>query len=140
LAASGPIGTGESPVSAGSAWASRAAPAAIALGMVTFGICAATVPLDSLTHQAGTGGPLTDTLTNVVVVLPAIAVGTLLAARRPRNLIGWLILAILIVGFGPTSQYLVLDYGLHHGTLPAQRTGGRAPGALADAPVGYRPP
>ena len=99
--------------------ARRAAPvAAIALGLVTLAIGMATVPLDSLSHQAGTGGPLADTLTNAAAVVPATAVGTLLAARRPRNPIGWLTLGIIIVGFNPTSQYLILDYRMHHGTLP----------------------
>lgn len=87
-------------------------------GLVALAIDMAAVPLDSLTHQPGTGGPLADTLTNAIAVLPATAVGTLLAARRPRNPIGWLTLAILIVGFSPTSQYLILDYRMHHGTLP----------------------
>lgn len=97
----------------------RAAPVvAIALGVVTVAIGMAEVPLDSLSHQAGTGGPLADTLTTAVFVLPATAVATLLAARRPRNPIGWLLLAILIVGFNPSSQYIVLDYRMHHGTLP----------------------
>jgi len=100
-------------------WARRAAPpVAIALGVVILAICMATVPLDSLSHQAGTGGPLADTLTTAVSVLPAIAVGTLLAARRPRNPIGWLILGILVLGFTPTGEYLILDYRMHHGTLP----------------------
>jgi hypothetical protein len=97
----------------------RAAPVtAIALGVITLGIGMAEVPLDSLTHQAGTGGPLADTLTTGVAVLPATAVATLLAARRPRNPIGWLMLALLIVGFNPSSQYIILDYRMHHGTLP----------------------
>ena len=100
-------------------WARRAAPpAAIALGVVILAMCMATVPLDSLSHQAGTGGPLADTLTTAVSVLPAIAAGTLLAARRPRNPIGWLILGILVLGSTPTGEYLVLDYRMHHGTLP----------------------
>jgi len=108
----------------GSSWFRRAAPvAAVALGVVTLGIGMATVPLDSLTHQAGTGGPLIDTLTNAVALLPSAAVGTLLAARRPRNPIGWLTLAILLDGFIPTSQYLLLDCRMHHGTL---RLGGVA--------------
>ncbi|HUA30807.1 MAG TPA: hypothetical protein VMC03_18130 [Streptosporangiaceae bacterium] len=97
----------------------RAAPVtAIALGVVTLGIGMAEVPLDTLTHQAGTGGALTDTLTTTVAVLPATAVATLLAARRPRNPIGWLMLAFLIAGFNPSSQYIVLAYRMHHGTLP----------------------
>ena len=100
--------------------ASRRAAAVLTfvLGLVVLAIDMATVPLDSLTHQPGTGGPLADTLTNTIAVLPATAVGTLLAARRPRNPIGWLLLAILIVGFSPTSQYAILDYRMHHGTLP----------------------
>jgi hypothetical protein len=103
----------------GSSWFRRVTPvAAVALGVVTLGIGMAEVPLDSLSHQAGTGGPLADTLTTAVAVLPATAVATLLAARRPRNPIGWLLLAILIVGFNPSSQYIMLDYRMHHGTLP----------------------
>jgi hypothetical protein len=78
----------------------------------------AEVPMDSLSHAAGTGGPLVDTLTTAVGVVPATVVATLLAARRPRNPIGWLLLAIIIVGFNPSSQYIVLDYRMHHGTLP----------------------
>jgi hypothetical protein len=102
-----------------SAWSRRAAPAAaVALGVVTLGICMATVPLDGVTHQPGTGGPLADTLTTAIAVLPAAAVATLLAARRPGNPIGWLLLGILVVGFSPTGEYLVLDYRMHHGTLP----------------------
>jgi hypothetical protein len=97
----------------------RAAPVvAVAFGVVTFGVCMATVPLDSLTHQGGTGGPLADTLITAIGALPGTAVGTLIAARRPRNPIGWLILAIYFIGFSPTSQYLVLDYTMHRGTLP----------------------
>ncbi len=97
----------------------RAAPVvAVAFGLVTLVIGMAEVPMDSLSHAAGTGGPLVDTLTTAVGVVPATAVATLLAARRPRNPIGWLVLAILVVGFNPSSQYLVLDYRMHRGTLP----------------------
>jgi hypothetical protein len=92
--------------------------AAITLGLVTLALDLATVPLDTLTHAPGTGGPLADALSTVAAVVPATAVGVLLAARRPRNPIGWMILAILILGFSPTSEYAVLDYRMHHGTLP----------------------
>jgi hypothetical protein len=116
LAASGPVGCGDN---VGSFRLERAAPvAAVALGAVTIVIGMATVPLDSLTHQPGTGGPLADTLTGLFAVVIPAAVGTLLAARRPRNPIGWLILGILIISDSPTSEYLILDYRLHHGTLP----------------------
>ena len=91
---------------------------AFALGLVALGLGAASVVLNSLIHQAGTGGPAGDAIVAAVGVVPATAVGTLLAVRRPRNPIGWLLLAIVIVEVGPTSQYLILDYRMHHGTLP----------------------
>jgi hypothetical protein len=67
----------------------RAAPvAAVTFGVVTLGLDLAVVPLDILTHHTGPGGPVADGLSPAVVVVPAVAVGTLLAARRPRNPIG----------------------------------------------------
>jgi hypothetical protein len=100
-------------------WSRRAAPPlAIAIGVVTLGLGAASVVLDHLTHQPGTGGPVADAFVGAVGLVPATAVGTLLAARRPRNPIGWLLLAIIIVEVSPASQYLILDYRMHHGTLP----------------------
>lgn len=71
---------------------------------MTLVIDMATVPLDRLIHQAGTGGVLADTLTNAAAVVPATAVGTLLAARRPRNPIGWLLLGIIVLGFNPRAS------------------------------------
>ena len=97
----------------------RCAPAAaIAFGVLTLGLDLAVVPLDSLTHRTGAGGPLADGLSTAAVVVPAVTVGTLLAARRPRNPIGWILLTILLLGLGPFNQYTVLDYHMHHGTLP----------------------
>jgi hypothetical protein len=91
---------------------------AVAAGLVTLAVGLANVPLDSVTHHAGTGGVWADALSTAAAVVPTVAVGTLLAARRPRNPIGWMILAIIIVGFSPTADYEVLDYRMHHGTLP----------------------
>ena len=97
----------------------RAAPvAAVVLGVVALGLGAATVVLDSLTHQPGTDGPAADAFIAAVGAVPATAVGTLLAARRPRNPIGWMLLAIIILEISPASQYLILDYRMHHGALP----------------------
>lgn len=97
----------------------RTAPvAAVVLGLVTLGLGAASVVLDSLTHQHGTGAPAADAFITAAGAVPATAVGTLLAARRPRNPIGWMLLAIIIVEISPASQYLVLDYRMHHGALP----------------------
>jgi len=92
--------------------------AAVAFGVLTLGVDLAVVPLDSLTHQTGPGGLVADGVSTAAVVVPAVAVGTLLAARRPRNPIGWILLAILLLGVSPTNQYAVLDFRMHHGTLP----------------------
>jgi hypothetical protein len=102
----------------GSAVFRRAAPVlTFVLGLATLVLNLAQVPLDSLTHQAGTGGPLADTLSVVGTTVPVAVVGTLLAIRRPRNPIGWLLLWLLVTS-APTNQYLILDYRMHHGTLP----------------------
>ena len=98
--------------------AQTAGAAAVVLGVVTLGVGAASVLLDSLTHQPGTGGPAADAFIGAVGAVPATAVGTLLAARRPRNPIGWMLLAIIIVEISPAGQYLILDYRMHHGALP----------------------
>ena len=92
--------------------------AAVVLGVVALGVGAASVVVDSLSHQTPVGGPAADAFITVAAVVPATAVGTLLAARRPRNPIGWLLLVIIIVEVSPTSHYLILDYRMHHGTLP----------------------
>ena len=106
-------------VNTGPVWSRRVAPLlAMTLGVISLGCGAASVVLDHLTHQPGTGGPAADALATAAGVIPVIAVGTLLAARRPRNPIGWILLVIGIVDISPTSQYLVLDYRMHHGTLP----------------------
>jgi len=92
--------------------------AAIALGVLTLALGLAIAPLDAEAHLATNGGPVADWLTNVSVTVPAVAVGTVLAVRRPGNPIGWLILAILLISNNPAPAYNVLDYRLHHGTLP----------------------
>ena len=91
---------------------------AVALGVLTLGAGLSTVPLDSMIHQAGPGGPAADWLLTAAVMVPAAAVGTLLAARRPRNPLGWLLLAIFLMSVEPADQYAALDYRMHHGTLP----------------------
>jgi hypothetical protein len=97
----------------------RLAPAvAVAFGVLTLGAGLSTVPLDSLIHQSGPGGPAADWLLTAVVLVPEAALGTLLAARRPRNPLGWILLAIVFVSIAPADQYAALDYRMHHGMLP----------------------
>jgi MFS family permease len=88
------------------------------LGVLTLGTGLSTVPLDSLIHQTGPGGPAADWLLTAAVMVPAAAVGTLLAARRPRNPLGWILLAIFLMAVAPADQYAALDYRVHRGTLP----------------------
>jgi hypothetical protein len=113
-------------------WRERAAPVgAVVLGMVALGAGAASVVVDSLGHQFPAGGLGADVFVTAAGVVPATAVGTLLAARRPRNPIGWLLLVIIIVEVSPASQYLILDYRTHHGTLPLGWLAVALPGAMS---------
>ena len=70
---------------------------AVLLGLVVVGLCVLTVVLDSVEHYPGTGGPLVDALAVGSAGLPAAAVATLLAARRPGNPIGWLLFVVLLL-------------------------------------------
>ena len=99
--------------------APRAAPVvAVVLGVLTLGAGLASVPLDSLIHQAGPGGLVADLLFTAAVMVPAAGIGTLLAARRARNPVGWMLLAIFLLAVAPADQYAALDYRMHRGTLP----------------------
>ena len=91
---------------------------AVILGLLALGASLANVPPAIALHQTGPGGPVAYTLITLAVAVPGTAVGVLLAARRPRNPIGWLLLALLLLTADPASDYAILDYRLHHGTLP----------------------
>jgi hypothetical protein len=96
----------------------RAAQAvAVAFGVFTLAVGLASVPLDEIARLPGPKGPVNFAFI-VAVMVPAVAVGTLLAARRPRNPIGWLLLAIFLIAVAPAGDYAIIDYGMHHGTLP----------------------
>jgi hypothetical protein len=91
--------------------------AAVALGVLTLGAGLATVPLDRLAHLPGSRGPV-EWLFTVLVLVPGVVIGTLLAARRPRNPIGWMLLAFYLLALNPASDYAIIDYRMHHGSLP----------------------
>jgi len=100
------------------AWSRRVAPgAAVGFGALTFAAGAAPVPLDRLAHLPAPHGPLS-WLFLVLFLTPGVMVGTLLAARRPRNPIGWMLLAFYLLAQNPAGDYAVIDYRLHHGHLP----------------------
>jgi hypothetical protein len=91
--------------------------AAVAFGLLTLGAGLATVPLGRLAHQPDPHGPLS-WLFVVLLLTPGVMVGTLLAARRPRNPIGWMLLAFYLLAQNPAGDYAIIDYRLHHGHLP----------------------
>jgi hypothetical protein len=91
---------------------------AVAFGLLTLGVGMSRVPLHGLTGQTRLGGSVTAWLTTAAALVPAAAVGALLAARRPRNPIGWILLTVFLLISAPVSDYLVLDYRMYHGTLP----------------------
>jgi hypothetical protein len=107
----------------------RAAPAAaVVLGALTFVLALANVPLDHLAPQVDVTGEVI----SIGLVGAGAVVGTVVAARRPRNPIGWILLAIFLLVAPPYAQYAALDYRMHHGTLPLGRV---AVALLADWPV-----
>ncbi|HTZ26094.1 MAG TPA: hypothetical protein VMC83_19020 [Streptosporangiaceae bacterium] len=91
--------------------------AAVAFGVLTLAVGLASVPLDEIARLPGPKGPVNFAFI-VAVMVPAVAVGTLLAARRPRNPLGWLLLAIFLLAVAPAGDYAIIDYRMHHGTLP----------------------
>ena len=91
--------------------------AAVAFGLLTLGAGLATVPLDRLAHQPDPHGPLS-WLFVLLLLTPGVMIGTLLAARRPRNPIGWMLLAFYLLAQNPKGDYAIIDYRLHHGYLP----------------------
>src|SRR5579862_4853002 len=63
--------------------------------------------------------PSDDGLT-VALLLVMGAIGVVVIRKLPRNAVGWLFVATVIVVFADTiaRQYLVLDYREHGGRLP----------------------
>ena len=91
---------------------------AAAAGLLTLAIGLSRVPLDTLSGQTPAGGPAADWLVTAAAMIPAAAVGAFLAARRPRNPIGWIVLAIFALLAAPYNQYLLYAYRLRPGSAP----------------------
>src|ERR1700761_5874810 len=91
---------------------------AVALGLLALGAVLVDLVGPMVLHQAVPGDSVATWLITLAVTLPCTAVGVLLAARRPANPIGWLLLTLLLLTAEPTDVYAILDYRLHHGTLP----------------------
>jgi len=75
------------------------------------------VPFARLSHQslAGNGGGAP-----FWTFLPFGVVGFVVAWRRPRNRLGWILVGLAVAGAlsEDGSLYAIADYRLRHGTLP----------------------
>ncbi|HEX2818668.1 MAG TPA: hypothetical protein VHO07_00635 [Streptosporangiaceae bacterium] len=90
---------------------------ALALGLLAFGLNIAALVLVTSAGDSVAG------LLQLMALLPTVAIGMLVAVRRPGNPIAWLMLGIgvLISVRSGAVAYSILDYRLHHGSLPLGR-------------------
>jgi hypothetical protein len=90
---------------------------AIALFGLALTLGAASLPLAGLARQ--TAGAAND-VAEALLTLAMAGVGLLVAWHRPRNPIGWVLLAsgVCFVLDGDASLYDTAYYLLHHGRLP----------------------
>ena len=87
---------------------------AAVVGMSEAALVVAVVAISSIAHKSASGLPV------VVLIVALLAVGTVVAYRRPAHRMGWIMLGasgfLILTGIG--GSYAVLDYREHHGTLP----------------------
>jgi hypothetical protein len=90
---------------------------AVGLGILAFVLNIAALVLVASANQTA------PQLVRLTALLPTVAVGMLVAVRRPGNPLGWLLLGcgVLFSLQAGSVAYSVLDYRLHHGTLPLGR-------------------
>jgi len=90
----------------------------VVLGGVAVALLAAMVPLAVFAQLLGEG------IVALVIGVPCMAVGFVVARRQPRNPLGWLFLVIAIFLFVPTvgGDYAYLNYQLGH-SLPFAAAG-----------------
>jgi hypothetical protein len=90
---------------------------AIVAGTLAFAVNIAALVL------VASSGASTSQLLETMALLPTVAVGMLVAVRRPGNPLGWILLGagFLVLVHGGALAYSILDYRLHGGTLPLGR-------------------
>jgi hypothetical protein len=88
---------------------------AVVLSALVVALIVADFPLAHLVHKSTESG-----LGEAVVALAFGLVGLLVAWRQPSHPMGWLLLgvALFLLLDVDASNYSVLDYRMHHGTLP----------------------
>jgi hypothetical protein len=86
-----------------------------ALAAVALAVGVTDIPVSIAVHDSAS-----DVLPTWVMTLALIASGVVVARRQPRNAIGWLLLVsgLFFALNGLASDYSVLDYRNHHGSLP----------------------
>ena len=96
---------------------------AVGVWAFSFALTVAAAVFFALSYRTGVPGtePTTDVFFFSATAVVFSAVGTLVASRRPRNAIGWLLLAIGLVGALTAFSSGYAMYGLiaHPGALPA---------------------
>jgi len=90
---------------------------AIAIGALVTVLTTAGLVAIALAHQSE------GQLIRLLNVLSGVALGTLVASRRPGNPLGWLMLgaSLLLSVSDGAAAYTVLDYRFHGGRLPLGR-------------------
>jgi hypothetical protein len=90
---------------------------AVGLGILAFVLNVVALVLVASANQSA------PQLVRGIALLPTAAIGMLVAVRRPGNPLGWLLLGcgVLFSLQGGSVAYSVVDYRLHHGTLPLGR-------------------
>jgi signal transduction histidine kinase len=86
---------------------------AAVVGIFEGALAIAVVVISTIAHKSASGLPV------LVLVIALLAVGTVVAYRRPAHRMGWIMLGasgfLLLTGIG--GSYAVLDYREHHGAL-----------------------
>jgi hypothetical protein len=89
----------------------------VVLGCLVMALIAVLAPLAQLSHQSMTesGGGV-----SAWAFFPFGVVGFVVAWRRPRNPLGWILVGLAVAGAlsDDGSLYAIADYRLRHGTLP----------------------
>jgi MFS family permease len=100
-------------------------------------LVAASVPLDAATHQLS----FSNTGWALLVMLPFLVVGFLVARRQPENSIGWLLLAFvaMVALGGCAGPYALLAYHFGHPGLPLRFVAASLATVLAAAPLAILP-
>lgn len=90
---------------------------AVPLGIVAFALNIAALVLIALARE-----PASE-LVQLAGLLPTVAVGLLVAVRRPGNPLGWLLLGagLCFASNACAVAYSIVDYRFHHGALPLGR-------------------